>query len=740
MPISESDASDAYRYFLISEYEQAASIYEASLAKDTTNLTNYWYLGLTYLLQGHEDAAQLTWLSAMDGGDDQAVGGQKAELAEVLETEAQRLETLENLQASWLIRQYLQEVTPEKVENLLRFVELGVEINADITHTLADHHLVELLQDHIPGTLDSDLLQRVLLKLSTVSVIEPLVLEILRAALPHIQKSETLTHELLETAIKLRFEAQQYTLAADLAEFCTTLDPDNLTALRHLSGFCTDALRYAQGIEVAQEFCDLCTTPEVKLLGGHLLLRALLTAGHHGSQVWAAKKYQETWLAALVAKNPTDLARGHAISLPFVTSFYAYLQDQPQVHRTWQNQVAQIAQQNLRNCAGQSGDLVQSVSVSKNNTSHSKSSKPLRIGYIAHTLRKHSVGWLSRWLFQHHDHDVCHVSLYLVSQGIDEFTNRWFVNVADACWHSRGRDAITERILTDQIDILVDLDSYTLDATAEVMALKPAPVQVTWLGADASGLPAIDYFIADPYVLPEDAQDYYQEKIWRLPQTYIAVNGFEVGVPTLRRDHLNIPADAVIYFSGQTGLKRHPDMVRLQLKILKEVPNSYFLVKSLVGDQTIIQQSFIQLAEEEGINPGRLRFLEGVADESAHRANLGIADVILDTYPYNGATTTLEALWVGVPLVTRVGQQFAARNSYAFLTNVGVTEGIAWTDEEYIDWGVRLGKDETLRQQVSWKLKASRQTSPLWNAQQFTREMEKAYQQMWQIYLESKAD
>ncbi len=120
-----------------------------------------------------------------------------------------------------------------------------------------------------------------------------------------------------------------------------------------------------------------------------------------------------------------------------------------------------------------------------------------------------------------------------------------------------------------------------------------------------------------------------------------------------------------------------------------------------------------------------------------HRANLEIADVVLDTYPYNGATTTLETLWMGIPLVTKVGQQFAARNSYTFMMNVGVTEGIAWTDEEYVDWGVRLGRDPALRQQISWKLRQSRQTSPLWNGQQFTREMEKAFRQMWQKYIES---
>jgi predicted O-linked N-acetylglucosamine transferase (SPINDLY family) len=172
------------------------------------------------------------------------------------------------------------------------------------------------------------------------------------------------------------------------------------------------------------------------------------------------------------------------------------------------------------------------------------------------------------------------------------------------------------------------------------------------------------------------------------------------------------------------------------MDIVKEVPNSYLLIKGW-GEQEPLEKFFIQMAEEQGLDGNRLRFLPGVALEETHRANLGVADVVLDTYPYNGATTTMETLWMCIPLVTRVGQQFASRNSYTMIMNAGVTEGIAWTDEEYVEWGIRLGKDSVLRQQISWKLRQSRQTAPLWNAKQFTREMEKAYEQMWQRYLDS---
>jgi predicted O-linked N-acetylglucosamine transferase (SPINDLY family) len=187
----------------------------------------------------------------------------------------------------------------------------------------------------------------------------------------------------------------------------------------------------------------------------------------------------------------------------------------------------------------------------------------------------------------------------------------------------------------------------------------------------------------------------------------------------------------------QKGYKRHQPHLYLQMKIIKEVPNSYLLVKGDADPETT-RVFFEEIAAEAGVDFSRIKFLPYARSEAVHRANLQVADVVLDTYPYNGATTTLETLWMGIPLVTRVGEQFSARNSYGMMVNAGITEGIAWTEEEYVEWGVRLGKDEKLRQQISWKLRQSRHTAPLWNAKQFTRDMETAYEQMWQRYLDSK--
>jgi predicted O-linked N-acetylglucosamine transferase (SPINDLY family) len=466
-------------------------------------------------------------------------------------------------------------------------------------------------------------------------------------------------------------------------------------------------------------------------------MRGLMSAGGHWKEFCEILDRHKSMLDRLVQEDSTFLSNDTAVRLFASTFFFPYFQDQPQENLRYRREVAQIAFLNVENFAQEK--IQRCRQWKSSDQRYNNSEKRLKIGYISHCLRNHSVGWLTRGLFQYHDHEKFEIYTYLFAAELNQSElQQWYVKQSDKA-HRLGLDGLeaAEKIYEDEIDILIDLDSVTLTTTCETLAVKPAPIQVTWLGWDASEVPTVDYFIADPYVLPEDAQSYYHEKIWRLPQTYIAVDGFEVAIPSLRRDHLGISSDAIIYFTAQRGYKYHPDTARLQLQILKEVPNSYFLIKGM-ADQESLKTFYAELAESVGVDGDRLKLLPLSPTEAIHRANLAIADVVLDTYPYNGATTTMETLWMGIPMVTRVGQQFAARNSYTMMMNAGITEGIAWTDEEYVEWGIKLGKDENLRQQIAWKLRKNRQTAPLWNGKQFTREMENAYQQMWQKYIEGK--
>jgi predicted O-linked N-acetylglucosamine transferase (SPINDLY family) len=543
----------------------------------------------------------------------------------------------------------------------------------------------------------------------------------LEASLPHLPQLDILI-ESLEPIFSI-LEQRNPLFGASLTKILLESEPNNLYLLKNLFWYYTYAQEYQQAWELGKQIYEKAEHISLKVFTNYQILEMLLSAGHWLEAEKYAQLHQELLTQTIQENICPKFIKDAVLS---VTRPLMYLEDKPVKNRSLHNQIARLFQEHTRNNYGNYQWWHQAKI---------KTDKKLKIGYIANSLRKHSVGWLSRWLFKYHNRDDFTINLYLVNQLEDRVTQQWFRQNADTV-HAlpANTEMVAERIKEDRIDILVDLDSITHHVTCQVMALKPAPIQITWLGLDASGIPSIDYFMADPYVLPKNAQNYYQETIWRLPHTYIAVDGFEVNLPTLRRNHLDIPDDAIIYLTAQSGFKRHPEHIRSSMQIIKQVPHSYLLIKGL-GDQEKIQQIFTTIAQQEDVSEGRLRFLARDSAEEIHRANLQIADVVLDTYPYNGATTTLETLWMGIPLVTKVGKQFAARNSYAFMMNVGVTEGIAWTDEEYIKWGIKLGTEEKLRQQVAWKLSQSRKTSPLWNAQQFTREIEKAYQKMWDKYI-----
>jgi len=543
------------------------------------------------------------------------------------------------------------------------------------------------------------------------------------------------TEFLRQFATEFGHKLNRYDLSLQILKVGIELEPENIHLLRDLARFYRTRLQYSDCVDVAKKYLSLAQELPDRIFANHLILHSLMTAGSQWEEIFSIGENQISLLRSLIAENPVSIEPAAINRLFCSTFFLAYLKDDPVNNRLLQNDLARVCQNNVRLHRENQVGTYKSLLPAKD-----RSNQKLRIGYLSHCLGKNSVGWLSRWIFEHHDHEKFSIHTYFVldkSNVVDGVKDAIAENSDKS--HRLGYDPleITQKILEDEINILIDLDSITLDVTCEVMAMKPAPIQLTWLGLDASGIPAIDYFIADPYVLPDNAQDYYSEKIWRLPNTYIAVDGFEVLFPTLHRDQLNIPEDAIVYLSAQTGYKRHPDMVRLQMRIIKSVPNSFLLIKGL-SDQESIQGFFRQIAIEEDVNSDRLRFLPMVGGEAEHRANLDIADVILDTYPYNGATTTMETLWMCIPMVTKVGRQFAARNSYTMMMNAGITEGIAWNDAEYVEWGIRLGTDENLRKQVFWKLKESRKTSPLWNAKQFTKEMESAYTQMWETYVDSE--
>jgi predicted O-linked N-acetylglucosamine transferase (SPINDLY family) len=720
------------QHIIAQNYLAGISICEEKISLEPDVKLSYWYLGLIFLLQGKESEAQMTWAMGLSDIEPQEEQRYISELALILELESGRLKTTpddqDKWQRIWLIHRHLYEIVPERLSNLLSVTQLAIKLNYLSEDDEIFNNLTLVLQSTKEFELNEeklilDLLQQIL----ETYPYYPTALTFAEICIDRLPKHNIDIFQILINSTVLLMESNFPKLAFQYAQLCYQLQPENIIVLASMASSyqnidqAIDSIPFAKKIgEISRELVD-------QIDSNYLLARGFMKAGGKWQEALNAYQvYLQSVQSLLDLKCEVDII--HSLNLCSTGVFLLYFQDNPKVLHQLLRQMGEFCQQRIRGhfLKDRNYDSCQSIKTTN---------KILKIGYVSGCLREHSVGWLSRWLFKYHDSTQFQIYAYSLQKTDDNLQEFIAVN-CHQFWQSTPINTIiatADQIAQDGIDILIDLDSLTSNNVSAVMALKPAPIQITWLGSDASELPAIDYFIADRFVLPEDAQDYYNAKIWRLPHTYIAVDGFEVGVPTLRRSDLNIPEDAIIYLSSQTTPKRHPDTLKLQMQILQSVPNSYFLIKGGVS-QPSVQEYFKEVAQEFDVSSDRLRFLPDVSSEAVHRANLGIADVVLDTYPYNGATTTLETLWMCIPLVTRVGEQFVARNSYTMMMNAGITEGLAWTEAEYVKWGVRLGKDAALRQDIYARLRASRQTAPLWNGKQFTHDMENAYKQMWEIF------
>jgi predicted O-linked N-acetylglucosamine transferase (SPINDLY family) len=702
---------------------------------ENTLLDDCWQAGVDRVIAGQEEEAQAIWLTPFFDNEflvDSNIVISEEQMSQSLTDyllKAFDEQVVEGkVQEAYAIAKCLQAVAPENVNGLLRLVNISIQFNEFSLEALAEPSFVELFEES--SDIDIDLLYIFITNIT--KRLEEQYATVYRDFIKLIATKTTnisrFIYEIVPHTFFIGANLGMVHLRTELLEVCLAYAPSNFrfTVLCNLAESTIQENNYDKIVSIGeqcyQEGSQLGDSQHI--CGSHRLLTALMEAGEWQRIPAVAEQHQQL-IQAFLAKEKTITA--DAATTLNSSYFLNYVHDEPRLLHRLRDGIGDICSK-LVNSAPKlstSNDYYQSL----------PKTKALRIGYIASTLSNHSVGWLSRWLFNYHDRSNFEIFIYHVDQKDNQnFNRKFFRDKVDVAHYLDGKSfEIADLIRRDEIDILVDMDSLSLSTTYEVMCHKPAPVAVTWLGWDTSGCPEIDYFIADPYVLPTDAEEYYRTKIWRLPQTYLAIDGFEVQVPTKRRFDYQIPEDAVVYLCAQKSYKHHPDILRLQMKIIKQVPNSYLLVKMRANPESLMK-IYRELADEVGISIEQMRFIQPDPDEMTHRANLQLADVVLDTFPYNGATTTLETLWMGVPLVTKVGQAFVARNSYAFMQQVGVTEGIAHTDAEYVDWGVRLGTDLALRQQVMGKLLNSRKTSPLWNARSFTLEMENAYRQMWEIY------
>jgi predicted O-linked N-acetylglucosamine transferase (SPINDLY family) len=354
----------------------------------------------------------------------------------------------------------------------------------------------------------------------------------------------------------------------------------------------------------------------------------------------------------------------------------------------------------------------------------------LRIGYLSSDLRGHAVGYLVAEVFDLHESEKFEIFAYYCGpETIDPLQTR-IKGAADHWVSLNGLDdaAAARRIADDGIQILVDLNGYTKDARTKVVALRPAPVIVNWLGYPGSmASPYHHYLIADDWIVPKDHELYYSETVRRLPCYQPNDRRRVVSANKPTRAEAGLPDEAMVYccFNGAHKISRFT--FQRWLTILSRVPGS---VLWLLSTTAPTEQRLRDFAKSQGISPDRIIFAAKLGNAD-HLARYPLADLFLDTAPYGAHTTASDALWMGVPILTMSGRSFASRVCGSLVRAAGLPDLDCASPAEFVDRAVAMGRDRTIAPGYRERLSAGRDTSILFDTPLLVRRLEELYRGMW---------
>jgi predicted O-linked N-acetylglucosamine transferase (SPINDLY family) len=356
----------------------------------------------------------------------------------------------------------------------------------------------------------------------------------------------------------------------------------------------------------------------------------------------------------------------------------------------------------------------------------------MRLAYLSADYHSHATSHLAAGLFE--THDKSRFETVAISFGPDDRSGMRdrLVRAFDRFIDVRGKSdrAAAEMIREMEIDIAVDLKGFTQDARPGMLAFRPAPVQVNYLGHPGTmGARYIDYLIADRRIVPERDERYYSERIVHLPESYQANDRKRrIAARTPSRADEGLPDTGFVFCSFNGSFKISPQLFDIWMRLLKTAEGS---VLWLLDDNPAALRNLKREAETRGISPGRLAFASRKPLDE-HLARHRLADLFLDTLPCNAHTTASDALWAGLPLLTCTGSTFAGRVAASLLFAVDLPELIAASLSEYEAMAIRLARDPSAIGALKAKLASRRDVAPLFDTERFTGHIESAFTTMWE--------
>jgi predicted O-linked N-acetylglucosamine transferase (SPINDLY family) len=355
--------------------------------------------------------------------------------------------------------------------------------------------------------------------------------------------------------------------------------------------------------------------------------------------------------------------------------------------------------------------------------------QPLRIAYLSADFHQHATAELIAGLIEGHDRTRFHVAAVSFSREDDSEVRGRLVRAFDDFHDVRGMTdrEVAEWLHANAFDIAVDLKGHTEGARAGILAHRPCPVQVNWLGYPGTvGADFLDYIIGDPIVLPFDRQPWYSERIVHLPHCYQSNDRRRIADEPATRAAEGLPQSAFVFCCFNAAWKITPDIFDTWMRLLSSVKDS---VLWLLDDNDTERRNLRQAAAKRGIDPDRLVFA-GRVQPAMHLARHRLADLFLDTLPYNAHTTASDALWAGLPLVTCTGRAFDGRVAASLLHEVGLGELITATLEDYEALALALARDSERLAAIRARLAENIRSSPLFDIAGFCARLETVYQRM----------
>ncbi len=356
----------------------------------------------------------------------------------------------------------------------------------------------------------------------------------------------------------------------------------------------------------------------------------------------------------------------------------------------------------------------------------------IRIAYVSSDLHAHATAVLMAGVFEHHDQNRFETTA--ISLGPDDASpmrarlQKSFHRFIEGSGSSDGQIAALMREM--EIDIAIDLKGYTSHARPGIFASRPAPVQVNYLGFPATmGADLMDYILADRFTIPAADESAFSEKVVRLPDSYQPNDRTrEIAANIPARAQMGLPENGFVYCCFNNSFKIQPRIFDIWMRLLRESDAS---VLWLLADNSSAVENFKRKAGARGVDPDRLVFAPRAKLEE-HLARHRLADLFLDTLPYNAHTTASDSLWTGLPVLTCMGSTFAGRVAASILNAAGLPELVTSSLEEYEGLALSLAREPARLAAIRAKLAENRDTCPLFDISRFTRHLESAYTEMWQ--------